>query len=91
MLILLEVLHKLHAWGARDQAEDIVRPKQCKVDAYQRTSQLEEAEDDIHRHSVRPLVGLGDVHRGNHEWTTHPCSARESALPGRVLKTFITF
>ena len=42
MLILLEVLHKLHAWGARDQAEDIVCRKQCKVDAYQRTSQLEE-------------------------------------------------
>lgn len=42
MLILLEVLHKLHAWGARDQAGDIVRRKQCKVDAYQRTSQLEE-------------------------------------------------
>lgn len=36
VLILVQVLHKLHAWGNRDQAKDVVCRKQCKVDAYQR-------------------------------------------------------
>lgn len=82
MLILVQVHHKLYARGGRNQAKDGVYRKQCQNNASQCRSKLEEVEGDIHRYSLRPLVTLGDVHRGNNGWPPYPRSTRKSTLPG---------
>ena len=75
-----KVHNKLRGLGHCDQAKDPLYGKQCQVNAYQCTSQLEEAENDVHRHSLRALVGLGHFHRGSNEWSAHARSTRKSAL-----------
>ena len=77
-----KVLRELCARERPVPTKGVVHGEQREIDAYQPGGKLEKAQDVLCRYFLRPLVGLGDVHRGSDEWPPHACSTRKGALFG---------
>ena len=79
---IAKVLHELCARERPDSTKGVIHGEQLEIDVYQLGGKLEKAPDVVCRHLLRPLVGLGDFHRGSDERPPQSCSTRKGALFG---------